>query len=102
MQKNKENGVGQNSPPLSRSAGILVCLFLSNVEQAGMTAVPGTLNQAGVLSVTDPSHYSKRQVLTTIAEAPGPADRNEGSQAEVNAAARELSRKRDAYADDPL
>jgi hypothetical protein len=67
-----------------------------------MPAPPGTHDHAGVLSVTDPSHDSKRQILTTIDEAPGLSDRNEGSQAEVNAAARELSRKRDAYSDDPL
>ncbi len=101
MQRTEEI-VHQNSrSPLGAQAS-LPASSLSNVEHSGMPALRGTLKHAGVLSVTGPSHYSKRRVLTTIAEAPGPADRNEGSQAEVNAAARELSRKRDAYADDPL
>jgi len=102
MQKTEEIDVHQKQSAASGRAGILVRLFSSNVEQPGMPALLGTLNHAGVLSVTDPSRYSKCQILTTNAEAPGPDDRDEGSQAEVNAAARELSRKCDAYADDPL
>src|SRR5438105_12094649 len=59
MQRTEEIGVHQNSRwPLAMQASLPL---LEQRRTAGMPVLAGTLDHAGVLSVTDPSHYSKRQ-----------------------------------------